>query len=298
MLNRSILPLSSSFFLCVRDKAVCETAYRRTPLHIPFLSLKKFSIKRLECPGPSTSNATTGNNAWSRGTPFYPLSPLLHRCTTVSQRRLGLTGDGVGNGGALRHRRKYPLIRDVPIMDVGLKGRRVYGFDSRILAVECRHIWFTSLFAFLDSFPRQPWDIKQPRFRGEGVVVDPFLFILEFLRHGLPDRNDFRLSTPSFPPFSPIFFLFSFRASLPSFLSFPLSPVLGIVAVPLRPPQHPYFRTVVMKRRCRPNKVWRDRWEKFLQLKSAGFSLSILYPRIPRLTVYHEIRRENIRDRE
>lgn len=167
MLNRSILPLSSSFFLCVRDKAVCETAYRRTPLHIPFLSLKKFSIKRLECPGPSTSNATTGNNAWSRGTPFYPLSPLLHRCTTVSQRRLGLTGDGVGNGGALRHRRKYPLIRDVPIMDVGLKGRRVYGFDSRILAVECRHIWFTSLFAFLDSFPRQPWDIKQPRFRRE-----------------------------------------------------------------------------------------------------------------------------------
>lgn len=86
---------------------------------VPFQSLKKFSIKRSECPGPSTSNATTGNNAWSRGTRPLPLQPCPKH------------EDGVM--GRLYTPKK--TIPSCPIMDVGLKGGpfRIRGCRRRLI---------------------------------------------------------------------------------------------------------------------------------------------------------------------
>lgn len=86
---------------------------------VPFQSLKKFSIKRSECPGPSTSNATTGNNAWSRGTRPLPLQPCPKH------------EDGV-MGRLYTPKKTTPSC---PIMDVGLKGGpfRIRGCRHRLI---------------------------------------------------------------------------------------------------------------------------------------------------------------------
>ena len=122
MLNRSI-PL----YLCPLSfprgiKPSPVSAARRSPSHIPFLGLKKFSIKRSECPGPSTSNATTGNNAWPRGASFHPRSDV---CTSRRQ------------ADCRWRRRKHPLSRDVPNNGCwikGARGSRIRGSHARTAA--------------------------------------------------------------------------------------------------------------------------------------------------------------------
>lgn len=105
-------------------------------------------------------------------------------------------------------------------------------------------VWFTSSSVVSrDSFTSTGYVKRQVWFGGS-----IFVYSAISPRHGSPGWNDFRLSMPSL--------LFS-RFSLGSF-----NPRVDAL-ISLRPSWNSG---------CRPNKVWRDRWEKFLRLKSGGFS--------------------------
>lgn len=153
-----------------------------------------------------------------------------------------------GWGASTPRRKPPPLVPTCPIMDVGLKGGP---FRDSTLAYVCVYmfvedadiVWFTSLSVVSqDSFAsikRQAW------FRGS-------IFVYSAISPPLPSPTRFtrqkRLST--------IHALLSFL--LLSFLVLFVDALISLRSS--------------WSTGCRPNKVWRDRWEKFLRLKSGGFS--------------------------
>lgn len=180
-----------------------------------------------------------------------------------------------GWGASTPRRKPPPLVPTCPIMDVGLKGGP---FRDSTLAYVCVYmfvedadiVWFTSLSVVSqDSFAsikRQAW------FRGS-------IFVYSAISPPLPSPTRFtrqkRLST--------IHALLSFL--LLSFLVLFVDALISLRSS--------------WSTGCRPNKVWRDRWEKFLRLKSGGFSpvyppfLSLSLPlRIARFTELEENMRE------
>lgn len=98
-------------------------------------------------------------------------------------------------------------------------------------------VWFTSLSVFLRIYKAASL-----------VSRIHFCLFCNSLRHGSPGRNDFRLSMRPF--FSLSLWFSSSNPREDALISLRSSWNTG----------------------CRPNKVWRDRWEKFLRLKSGGFS--------------------------
>lgn len=96
-----------------------------------------------------------GNNAWPQGSKgilsrvsssSFPFPPPL-TATVVA----GRGGGGVSARRAFLKAPSYPWHTN---NGCGIKGPP--GSRIRLSYTQCRHIWFTSLLAFLDSFPRQP----------------------------------------------------------------------------------------------------------------------------------------------
>jgi len=89
---------------------------------------RNFQSNVWNAPGHLHRMPRRGNNAWPRGSKGILFPALLLVSATPSRqrwlRRSGCVLEGT------------PLIRDIPIMDAGLKGHQVRGFDSRIRSAD------------------------------------------------------------------------------------------------------------------------------------------------------------------
>lgn len=138
-----------------------------------------------------------GNNAWPRGSEGIP-PPFT--ATVVA-----------GRGGWLGARSwRHPLIRDIPIMDAGLKGRQVRGFDSRIRSADTFDLRACSRFWIL-------FHVSRPGYKARDGLH--FCLFWNFTKESFtPRKRPRRLRGPTFSlPFSlsPILFLASLLRCFP-----------------------------------------------------------------------------------